>query len=319
MRHHESKRSESRKLSDGNRSENWIERRVLFTPDRSLWWSRSHAMVPTPFKLKDDLFRIYYSGRNEANQSHIGWFDLDVSSDPRVVRRSREPVLYPGALGCFDDNGVTPSCVVKLPSGELALYYIGWNPGSTVRMNLFGGLAVSRNGGDTFERWSQAPILERISCDPFFNTAPWVVRVPGGLRMYYVSVQEWVHPNLPRYNIKVAHSSDGFNWVRDGRVVVDFAGDEDALARPFVISSDGSWRIWFSSKGDNYRIVCADSVDGLTWTRTWNGLGLEPAPGDIGSKMVEYAAIVEGSGAKWMLYNGDNYGEVGIGIARMAL
>ena len=33
---------------------------------------------------------------------------------------------------------MTPSCLIDLGQGEKALY-IGWNPGSTVRMHLFGG------------------------------------------------------------------------------------------------------------------------------------------------------------------------------------
>jgi len=275
-------------------------------------------MIPTPFKLENDLFRIYYSSRNGANQSHIGWFDLDLSAKPRVEKRCSAPVLSPGELGCFDDNGVTPSCVVQLPNGELALYYIGWNPGSTVRMHLFGGLALSKDGGATFERWSKAPILERTRTDPYLNTAPWVINSPEGLRMYYVSGVEWVDRDLPRYNIKVAHSSDGFTWLREGHVVLDFAGDENALARPYVTHLDGKWRMWFSAKSLHYRILYAESNDGMTWVRRGEEFGLEATEGDLGSQMVEYGAVIESSKETWMLYNGDNYGEGGIGIARLA-
>ena len=65
---------------------------------------------------------------------------------------------------------------MNLGNNEIALYYIGWNPGSTVRVNLFGGLAISKDNGKSFERWSEAPILERTKTDPFLNTAPWVVK-----------------------------------------------------------------------------------------------------------------------------------------------
>ena len=90
-----------------------------------------------------------------------------------IVSYSKNPVLTPGSLGCFDDNGVTPSCVLPLDENLLALYYIGWNPGSTVR-DLYGGLALSKDNGLSFERYSKAPLLERSITDPYLNTAPWV-------------------------------------------------------------------------------------------------------------------------------------------------
>ena len=108
---------------------NWKKQGLIFKPDKSLWWSQSHAMIPSPFKLNDNLYRIYYSGRNSQNQSHIGWFDCELDLKVKITNKSQEPILKPGKLGCFDDNGVTPSCVIQLPNGDIALYYIGWNPG----------------------------------------------------------------------------------------------------------------------------------------------------------------------------------------------
>ena len=43
-------------------------------------------------------------------------------------------------------------------------------------MHLFGGLAISYDGGITpFIRWSAAPIIERSQINPFLNTAPFVI------------------------------------------------------------------------------------------------------------------------------------------------
>src|SRR3546814_5605472 len=80
---------------------------------RDLWWMQSHAMIPTLDMLGDGLLRVYFSGRNERNVSHIGWAEIDLARPTEIQDYSREPVLLPGALGCFDDNGVTPSSVVR--------------------------------------------------------------------------------------------------------------------------------------------------------------------------------------------------------------
>ena len=233
-----------------------------------------------------------------------------------VIGYSREPILSPGQLGCFDDNGVTPSCVIDLPNGEKALYYIGWNPGSTVRMHLFGGLAISRDGGSSFERWSRAPILERSRTDPYLNTAPWVVCDGESYRMFYVSGYEWIHKDLPRYNIKTAYSLDGKHWVREGHVCIDFKDNtENALARPYVLLEDGLWRMWFSYKSTDYRIGYAESLDGLTWERLDHLAGIDVSSSGFDSEMIEYGAVVRYDGQLFMFYNGNNYGYDGIGLA----
>ena len=294
----------------------WKKIGLFIEPQRDKWWSLTHAMIPTPEALGDGIFRIYYSGRNANNQSHIAWADVDLNEPFRVIGHSGGPVLSPGQLGCFDDNGVTPSCLIDLPNGEKGLYYIGWNPGSTVRMHLFGGLAISRDNGKTFERWSRAPILERTRTDPYLNTAPWVVRDGNGYRIFYVSGHEWIRKDLPRYNIKTANSLDGKHWVREDHVCIDFKdATENALARPYVVVEEGLWRMWFAHKGLAYRLAYAESRDGLNWTRMDHLAGIDVSPSGFDSDMIEYAAIVKHGGRRFMFYNGNNYGVEGIGLA----
>ena len=146
----------------------WKKLGLFIEPQRDKWWSLTHAMIPTPEELGQGIFRVYYSGRNANNQSHITWADVDLNEPYHVIGHSDDPILSPGQLGCFDDNGVTPSCVIDLPTGEKALYYIGWNPGSTVRMHLFGGLAISRDGGSTIGGSYGCTILDIRHSRPFW-------------------------------------------------------------------------------------------------------------------------------------------------------
>lgn len=293
----------------------WKKLGLAITPRKDLWWMQSHAMVPTVHRLSDDKLRIYFSGRSDKNVSHIGWAEVDPARPTEIQDFSPEPVLFPGDLGCFDDNGVTPSSVVN-HEGRTYLYYIGWNPGSTVRMNLFGGLAISEDGGRSFARASRAPVIERCPANPFLNTAPFVLHENGRWRMYYVSGVGWVHKDLPHYNIQFATSDDGLNWRRDGTVAIDFASpDENALARPFVLKDDGRYKMWFAHKGEAYRLGYAESEDGLHWHRDDSFAGLTPSETGWDSDMVEYAAVVKHDGRYLMFYNGNNYGFDGIGLA----
>lgn len=65
------------------------------------------------------------------------------------------------------------------------MYYGGWTLGGTAPFHFFVGLAQSSNGGETFERGSEAPVLGRNRHDPFLAGAPWVLRDSGMFRMWY--------------------------------------------------------------------------------------------------------------------------------------
>ena len=302
--------------NEDSQKNNWARLGLIYKPDTNLEWSRSHAMIPTPFNL-DGRQLIYYSGRNIFNQSSIGCFQVQLEENPSVIESGKNPLLQPGELGCFDDNGVSPSCVIELSDGEIAMYYIGWNPGSTTRVNLFGGLAISHDRGNSFVRWSKSPILERTRTDPLINTAPWVVKAADGYRMYYVSGINWVDKDSPRYNIKIAYSSNGYDWVRPGQVVLDFSSkNETALARPFVIEEDGIWKMWVTRRIGEYAIAYAESKDGISWVRKDDLFGLKPNGTSEEQLMTEYSAVVRSGGSLFMFYNGNNYGENGILLAR---
>ena len=216
-------------------SYNWKKLGLIFKPEKKIWWLQSHAMIPTPHIIDSNLCKVYFSGRDKDNRSHIGFFVVNLEEPSRILDLSKQPVLSPGDIGSFDDNGVTPSCVVE-NNTDIFMYYIGWNPGFNVRMHLFGGLAVSQDNGNTFERYSKAPIIERNRVNPFLNTAPYIVKDHNLFRMYYVSGVEWIHKDLPRYNIQIAYSNDGINWERNGVVAINFKNDNEmALARPWLL------------------------------------------------------------------------------------
>ncbi len=296
----------------------WRKCGLVVVPNPQLWWWQTHAMLPTPEMLSPSLCRIYFSGRNSKNQSHIGWVEIDLREPTKITRYCTEPVLGPGELGCFDDNGVTPSSVLH-HAGKVFLYYIGWTPGSTVRMNLFGGLALSHDSGKTFKRHSEAPVIERCKVNPYLNTAPMVIREGNVWRMYYVAGTEWRHRDLPRYNIQYAESNDGVHWNRTGHVAIPFRNEEEnALARPFVLREDGVYRMWFSHKSGEdgfYRMGYAESLDGVSWIRDDGYGGLDVSENGFDSEMIAYFCVVRFEEKRFLFYNGNGYGRDGIGLA----
>jgi hypothetical protein len=297
----------------------WRKLGLLFDPavHRAPWFV-SHAALPV-VQARGDRHRVYFSGRDDRGRAHVGWFEADLH-EGRVLAVSPEPVLSPGALGAFDDSGVTSSCLVE-QGGRLWLHYTGWSLGVTVPFYLFAGVAVSDDGGDSFRRLSGAPLLERSAVDPLLTASAWIERDGDRWHMWYVSASGWrMHEGKPRHDYHVRHASspDGLTWRREGHVAIDYAGPgEHAFGRPCVRRDGDTWRMWYSVRGERYVIGVAESADGVRWTRRDDVVGIAPSESGWDADMIEYPCVVDVAGRRLMLYNGNDYGRSGIGWAEL--
>jgi hypothetical protein len=305
----------------------WLRWGRVLDGRRAADWTASHAMVPflapvgasVQERGQDSPLQMLFSSRDERGRSHTGRAALTIGSSGAHATVEPRPLLGPGALGAFDDSGAMGSCLVA-HNDRLWLYYIGWSLGVTVPFATYIGLAVSDDNGATFQRLSDGPVIGRGAADPYLATSPWVIIEDGLWRMWYASGERWEATDSgPRhyYRIVYAESCDGIAWNPTGRVCIGFATeDEYAIARPCVVRDDGRYRMWFSHRGTSYRIGHAVSEDGLVWRREDPRAGLGPSAEGWDSESVEYGCVFEHDGARWMLYNGNNYGATGIGLAR---
>lgn len=283
-------------------------------------WAASHAALPVVDAVPGGGHRVYFSARDDRGRARIGWADSDLSPSG-AWRVSDAPAIDLGPLGSFSDSGVTSSCLVT-HKGAKYQFYTGWSLGVTVPFYLNAGLAISEDGGASFTPVSIAPILERNEIDPFLTASPWVLVEGGVWRMWYVSGLAWVTTNgkpAHRYHIRYAESRDGLHWDRRGVVCIDFKdAGEYAIARPCVLRDGSVYRMWYSHRGERYRIGYAESSDGVVWKRLDDCAGIDVAPGEWDGEMIEYPCVVDADGRRLMLYNGDDYGRTGIGLAEMA-
>jgi hypothetical protein len=304
------------------KQQTWKRIGHIFNVDGSIPWAQSHAAVPFVTDADEHGFSILFSTRDKSNRSHVGRVRLD--KDFKVLSVDEDPILSPGALGRFDEDGTTGSYEVRV--GELRyLYYAGWNRGVSTPFRNALGLAVSRDGGNTYERLSDGPILDRSLVDPCFVAGACVVKQSDGFRMWYISCVNWKNVGgKPRhwYHLKYATSIDGVNWARSGKVAIDFKSDyEYAISQPWVIHEDGQFKMWFSYRGqpsvDSYRIGYAESNDGETWQRNDAAISFDVSESGWDSEMICYPFVFVLDDRKLMLYNGNNYGETGFGLAEL--
>lgn len=297
----------------------WEKRGLVFRPDPSRPWMRSHAAVPTPLQIDGSLYRVYFSSRDDRNRSHVGYFDIDLDAPGRVVAVSPEPVLAPGPTGHFDADGVYAECAVR-HGGEVRLYTIGVTTGHTAPLFYASiGLALSRDNGATFARHTPAPIMERSPFDPCLVTAPFVLHEAGRWRMWYVSGTHWTEEAYglqSHYHVKYAESADGIVWHRTGRTCIAPEMGEHNIARLWVVPHDGRYLGWYCvNAGAGYRLGYAESEDGLEWTRLDDRVGLELSLAGWDAAAQAYPAVVRHGRHWFMFYNGNAFGRDGIGLA----
>jgi hypothetical protein len=295
----------------------WQRLGLIGNPAGSAPWAHSHAALPALDPIAPGQWHLYLSSRDGSGRSRIGRARLTLEPTPAISPFEPEPVLDLGRLGAFDDSGVTVSCVVTDAARKL-LYYTGWSRGVTVPFYLFIGLAISTDGGRTFTRVSDAPLLERAPGDPYLTASPFVIYDEGRWRMWYISGTAWeerADGARHYYHVKYTESSDGIRWERPGRVAIDYSGpDEHAFGRPCIRRDAAGYWMWYSFRGDRYRIGCAHSRDGLEWTRR-DDLGFGPSGDPWESDEVSYPWLFDHAGRQYMLYNGNGYGLTGVGLA----
>lgn len=303
----------------------WIKQGRIFNLEPSSCRT-THAQVPTPHVF-DDFIRVYYACRDTHNQSYPAYFDL--SRDLTTVLKVHETsVMERGRPGMFDANGIMPSCVIT-NGGELWMYYIGWNAlrGDGARYQNEIGIAVSKDNGESFQRMFEGPIMGRSPTEPGLAVMPFVMKDGDTFKMWYQSGTGWHNVDgqyEPTYMIKYAESSDGITWDRKSNECVPRRHTMEAQSRPCIMKKkdhlsmwycyrdstdyrygDGAYRVGYArSRSDDYFLRADEDCDLV--------LGKE---GDFDSHMRCYPYVIDIDGRLVMFYNGNDFGQTGVGVA----
>lgn len=299
----------------------WEKLGKIFEAKGTPVWMCSHATHPVAEHVDKSIYRIFFTSRDSENKSQVGFLVIDLNKPSEVLEISSAPVITFGKPGYFDDSGAQSSCLVELPNGRRFFYYLGWNLGVTVPWRNSIGLAVQQCVGSPFEKISVAPIIDRDATDPLTLSYPWVLYENGRWRMWYGSHLSWATNRFEMMHvIRTAESTDGITWTKRKEPVLNLeeARGEFAHSRPCVIRYKGIYRMWFSCRYKTYRMGYAESKDGLEWQRDDVIGALQPSSASSGwdNESVEYASVFTHDNTLFMLYNGNQYGRSGFGLAR---
>lgn len=295
-------------------------------------WMQEFAQCPTPFVLDDETIRVIVSTRPTRDAdgsyvSHPGYVDIS-RKDPRdAIGISPAPLLPLGAAGMFDEFGIMPSSLVTV--GEISyLYYTGWTRMVSVPFSTAIGLAISRDGGRSFAKAGNGPLLGIALDDPYLVNTPIVRIVDGTWHMWYVTGKRWLDADTgPEIVLRVAHatSSDGLAWDRSCAPVIQTLLDDECQDMFCPIRIGDCWHAFFAfrhatgfrtDRQRSYRLGHAWSRDLHNWIRD-DHAGLDRPETGWDALMICSSQFLEVDGRYLMFYCGNDFGRSGFGIAEL--
>lgn len=307
----------------------------IFTPqEHKLFTKYGHFAQSPQAVIMDDRVRVFFTTRERDGEfffiSYPCFVDFDFSFT-EVLGVAQNPLISLGERGCFDEHGIFP--ISPFPAlDKLYAFTTGWTRRASVATDSGIGLAISHDKGQSFEKFGKGPILGPTVGEPFLVSDGFVFSHNDQYHMWYIYGQRWITEGLgavPDRVYKIAHaqSSDAVTWKRSGKPVIrDTIGTDECQALPTVINFREKflmaycYRYATSFRTDpsrGYRLGAAISYDLQSWELT----SLELVGGNSGdnwdSDMQCYPNLFELDGQIYLLYNGNEFGKYGFGLARL--
>ena len=320
------------------RTMKWKKLGKIFDPTQHALPNNCVQFAQAPQALVfDDFVRIYFSTRavdksNGKYFSHIAFVDMRKNLRG-IIRVSDKTVIPNGGLGCFDEHGIFPMSVMRHGNAVYG-YTCGWNRRVSVSVDTAIGLAISGDDGLTFQRIGDGPVLGASLHEPCLVGDGCVKVIGAVFHMWYIFGTGWKKYSAnaaPDRTYKIGHatSSDGINWVKEEarQIIADRLGADESQALPMVIDIDGRYHMFFcyrqssdfrTNKDRGYRIGHAYSDDLANWTRDDENPLIDVTPGDWDADMLCYPHVFECDGKVYLLYNGNEFGRYGFGLAVLA-
>jgi predicted GH43/DUF377 family glycosyl hydrolase len=311
----------------------WKKLGRIFDPTKYKLPNNCFAFAQSPQTLVfDDFIRIYFSTRQTDKHgkflSHVAFIDID-KNFKKIIKISHDTVIELGNLGSYDEHGIFPLNIVRYRDKVLG-YIGGWSRRVSVSVETSIGLAVSDDNGLTFKRMGQGPVLTSSLYEPFLVGDPFVAIFGNTYHMWYIYGLKWINPiteDAPQRVYKIGHatSDDGISWHKENRqLIVDKLNFDECQALPTVVNFNKKYHMFFcyrhaidfrKNRDRGYRIGYAYSEDLINWIRDDENVGIDVSKGGWDSEMLCYPHVFQCDDKTYMLYNGNEFGRFGFGLA----
>lgn len=304
---------------------NWNKLGRIFDVSEYTGNELTHCMTSFAMPLEDDgIYRIYFNSRNTEGHSLPYFIEININKPKEILKFSEQAVLELGDHGTFDEAGVVFTSYINR-GDEIWFYYSGFPRTAKQIFQAFTGIAISKDGGLTAKRMYEGPVIGLSKDEPYWAAGPRIYKHVDEYLLYYTSSEGWQKKDnelVHMYNIKLATSKDGVQWLK-GKHAINFKNDHEyAIAIPSIIIEDGKWKMWYTYRAQKniktYRIGYAESLDGKTWIRKDEEMAqFDVSPNGWDSEMLCFPYVFKTKNGLYMIHNGNDFGKNGIGLARL--
>ena len=221
----------------------WCPPEIVLGPRPESGWEND--MNRPVVVRREDGYHMWYTGQAKG-QSRIGYA---TSPDGRAwARQSLKPVLE--AVAPWE--GAAVMCPHVMWDHQGGLWKMWYSGGQQYEPNAI-GYATSKDGLH-WEKFAANPVLtprRDIEWERNRVTAAQIISWKGWYYAFYIGFRDIDHAQ-----IGLARSKDGITgWVRHaGNPIVrptPDGWDADACYKPYVVYSDGRWRLWYNGRRDH--------------------------------------------------------------------
>jgi len=302
----------------------FIKEGFIYCPNHDTSWMLDTFMTPHARLINENVIRLWGGTRDKDGVSRIVHIDVKADNPREIISVAKTPDLNVGMDGCFDDNGVILGDIVDVNS-KLYMYYVGFQHVQKVKFYAFSGLAISSDNGDTFQRASEVPIMDRTNFGKFGRCIHTVLYEDNIFKCYYAIIHNWkVIHNIPYpvYNIWFTESKDGIHFSdRDTHLCIDTNDMEYRIGRPKVYHLENKYIMIYTRDfiRKDYVIGMAESYDGKTWERADERFIIPKSKEGWDSEMTCYPVLLPYKDRIYAFYNGNGMGKTGIGYGILEL
>lgn len=306
-----------------------------------IWKKRGQIFIPQQYGIEyakspqavvfGDFVRVYFSACKKDKEKRISYVCFaDFTKDFTRIIRIKKQILPDGNPGCFDEHGIfpfSPFCY----DGKILAYTSGWSRRVSVSVDTAIGLAVSEDGGESFQRLGEGPVLTSSQTEPFLVVDGYVRQYEGVFHMWYIYGKAWKKYKgcaEPERIYKIGHavSCNGTDWQKEGTSVLPDVIEDECQALPCVIYFAGRYHMFFcyrypydfrNRRERAYRLGYAWAVQPKDWIRCDEILNFEQPQDGWDSQMQCYPHVFTMDHRLYLLYNGNAFGKNGFGLAEL--
>lgn len=288
----------------------------------------SHLSVPTAVLSPDgSCIRLFVSSRDDQGRSRVFVLNLDPANPLEVSDPHLKLVLDLGAQEDFDGDGIVCTSVLVDGPDLMHMLYAGFERNAHGSYRLLTGLAHSIDGGESFTRSTNVPLLERAPDESTVRAGAVfaeTIRLGAPRGIIYAGGSGWVATadgrRRPHYSLREQPIRPDLTPIGPSRILLQPRSDEHGFGRAGVIACGEHRCVLLSVRMtalSSYRLQTATIESDGQWVRDTVQLRVLEEGRDRSLDHLMFASSVQTPSEQWLFLNGPEYGRDGVLVAKV--